>query len=416
MILCLSLFLAACFTGFAGDKGTLTISFGNGLPPSRLAVGSGEIADMEYELTLEGPGMTVTRTIRGSSAASFELAPGTWNVYVRAIGKTPLAYQDTYSLFRYIFPERMLRALGSCDVDIQAGKSSTAAIHMKTATEVTNWEQFQKACDVFLYDGEFYGEEIFVINGTIEMGYRPWVRNGKTLTLMAEKDAMLVRGNDIMDSMFYVDEFSTLILGRPGMKGRLTINGIKDKLEPSDSTYSIIEVCQGDLVMNEGVTLTNNRNTIPSLGGGGAVYVSSGMGTFIMNGGTISNNEATGADGGGGVYVAGGSFIMKGGYITGNSAPSAFGGGGVYVDTGTFNKTGGTIYGSNAGPGLANSSYPGFPGQAVYYYKAGVNPLRRDTTAGPNIRLYAGPPGGFTTIDPSTVDPDDGYETAANWM
>ena len=83
-----------------------------------------------------------------------------------------------------------------------------------------------------------------------------------------------------------------------------------------------------------GGTISNNTTT--SYGSG--VYLS--RGTFIMNGGAISNNTATNR--GGGVYDGYGTFTMNGGTISGNTATAS--GGGVYVDTtGTFTMTGGTI-------------------------------------------------------------------------
>ena len=78
--------------------------------------------------------------------------------------------------------------------------------------------------------------------------------------------------------------------------------------------------------------------------------------TFIMNGGTISNNTARGT-GGGGVYVGVvGEFEMNGGTISGNStkhSDNTYGvGGGVYVGAnGTFEMNGGTIKNNDGGDG-----------------------------------------------------------------
>ena len=69
-------------------------------------------------------------------------------------------------------------------------------------------------------------------------------------------------------------------------------------------------------------------------------------GTFIMNGGTISNNRAD--YDGGGVYVEEGcTFTMNGGTISGNTVHNY--GGGVYANWGaTVNLNGGTISGNTA--------------------------------------------------------------------
>ena len=85
------------------------------------------------------------------------------------------------------------------------------------------------------------------------------------------------------------------------------------------------------------------RNNAENEGGG--VYAGR-YGTFIMNAGEITDNEATSTDGnggsnGGGVYAdGGGRFDMNGGTIARNNADNQ--GGGVFV-SGTFNMTGGTI-------------------------------------------------------------------------
>ena len=93
----------------------------------------------------------------------------------------------------------------------------------------------------------------------------------------------------------------------------------------------------------EGGSITNNTGSAA-----GAVRVYSAGSAFNMSGGEISKNTATGN--GGGVYVKSGTFTMTGGTISGNNAAS---GGGVYVDGGTFNMEGGEISGNTATSGGA---------------------------------------------------------------
>ena len=89
--------------------------------------------------------------------------------------------------------------------------------------------------------------------------------------------------------------------------------------------------------------ITGNTDT-----SGGGVAVTSG--SFIMNGGTITQNTADST--GGGVYVASnGTFTMNGGSIAGNTSTSH--GGGVYA-SGNFNMNGGTITGNNTNTGKEN--------------------------------------------------------------
>lgn len=94
--------------------------------------------------------------------------------------------------------------------------------------------------------------------------------------------------------------------------------------------------------MNAG-EISNNKTTLVDPLGGVRV-----RGSFVMNGGSISDNTA--------VYAAGvtvgntsvsGSFVMNGGTISGNNASNDFGGG-VTVIQGSFTMNGGTISGNYA--------------------------------------------------------------------
>ena len=64
-------------------------------------------------------------------------------------------------------------------------------------------------------------------------------------------------------------------------------------------------------------------------------------GTFIMEGGTITENSSQ--TNGGGVYVNGGTFEMKAGIITDSNIDFSGSSGGVCVGSGTFTMTGGTV-------------------------------------------------------------------------
>ncbi len=107
----------------------------------------------------------------------------------------------------------------------------------------------------------------------------------------------------------------------------------------------------GNLTMKSGSSITGNTSAKATHGGG--VY---NVGTFTMNGGTISGNLARttgtgrnqiGGDGGG-VYNKG-TFTMNDGTISTNKAMS--GGSGVYNDSGTFTMNGGTISGNGVQEG-----------------------------------------------------------------
>jgi len=95
-------------------------------------------------------------------------------------------------------------------------------------------------------------------------------------------------------------------------------------------------------------------------GSGGGVH---NEGTFIMNGGMITDNTS---NMGGGVYNAG-AFTMNGGMISGNRAINAHiggGGGGGVRNSGTFTMNGGMIS-NNIGSGVQNRSAPAVDGTGM---------------------------------------------------
>jgi hypothetical protein len=80
---------------------------------------------------------------------------------------------------------------------------------------------------------------------------------------------------------------------------------------------------------------------------GGGVAVRFGS-TFIMSGGTISNNEATGTGGGGFIVNENSTATMTGGTISNNEATGVGGGGLIVNENSTATMTGGTISGNTA--------------------------------------------------------------------
>jgi hypothetical protein len=109
---------------------------------------------------------------------------------------------------------------------------------------------------------------------------------GRTVTL-SENDALITIGSG---------SGVTLKLKNITLRGRGTT---------VDNYAALIEVYGGTLELNDGVVITGNRT---SLYGGGGVYVADN-GTFIMNGGEISDNTASSS--GGGVYVLGGTLTIN---------------------------------------------------------------------------------------------------------
>ena len=131
----------------------------------------------------------------------------------------------------------------------------------------------------------------------------------------------------------------------------------------------------GTFILNGG-TITN---------GGTGVYIGGG-GTFLMNSGNIYGNHAHGS--GGGIYLGGnGTFTMTGGTITQNSA--RYSGGGVYIRGGDFSKTGGTITGYESDPINGNMVTNGDNlGDAVYAADINLTIEKiKNTTAGDGVNL-----------------------------
>ena len=142
-------------------------------------------------------------------------------------------------------------------------------------------------------------------------------------------------------------------------------------------------------------TLTDckEKGTITHSAGQVGSGVSVAGGTFHMEGGSITDNNA-GLSGGGGVWMGGGEFNMSGGSITGNTATASFAGtgngGGVYVGGGTFNMSGGSITGNTAtGDGNTTGTGGGvFVGDGTFNVSGGVKISGNNKSDGSNSNVY----------------------------
>ena len=407
----LLLAFSGCFSPWEGE-GTLTIDLGGG-DLSRVAVNSGEIANFEYEIILEGPGGKIKKTIKGGGTITLELAPGIWDLMLRAIGDRPDDDGMDYFPSLY-FPPRMLRALGYNNaVDVKAGKNTNVTLQMTAATEISNEDQF-----IMANTGLSDKPEILVIKESMEFE-ADFMWYGKVLTLITDNTDREITLTFTSSSNIIFGltnggtppyQGSALTLGRPGMKGSLIIDGGGKEHPRPGPIVNVDFDCT--LIMYDGVTLRNSFNNDPNgPHPGGGVYVGNG-GTFIMHGGEISGNWAQPDSGnmngglGGGVYVDGtfemhgnskvagnyaiagatnngngggvfveynAMFIMSGGEISGNTADGSNSsgsieghGGGVYISGGKhFEKTGGVIYGNDGGE---KSNYVTNRGEAVYCF------------------------------------------------
>ena len=244
------------------------------------------------------------------------------------------------------------------------------------------------------------GDDFYIVLGEDESS-APVTLNysGKTvgITLMGsggEKTITL----SAKGKLFTMNSDVTLTLGE-----NITLQGM------SANNNSLVHVNSGKLILNAGAKITGNTTSGNYYNRGGGVYVS--MGTFTMNGGTISGNTASSSNsntgqGGGGVYVdTGGTFIMNGGKITGNTASgsdsvrgygggvfiygdftmndgeisgntassykSGFGGG-ISVLGGTFTMNGGTISGNTASGSSDSGGDSGYGGGVSVLYNNGI--------------------------------------------
>jgi hypothetical protein len=111
----------------------------------------------------------------------------------------------------------------------------------------------------------------------------------------------------------------------------------------SDSAGAGLNMSSGLVTMAAGSAIQDNGSPSPNANRGGAgVYMSGG--TFVMEGGEITNNTYSNSNGGGGVRLEGGEFDMRGGTIFYNSAHYTRPGHEVYVN-GIFKMSGGAVTG-----------------------------------------------------------------------
>jgi hypothetical protein len=128
--------------------------------------------------------------------------------------------------------------------------------------------------------------------------------------------------------------------------GKLNMNGGKitenDATSGNGSGGGVCIVDTGsEFIMSDGIISKNNANN-----GGGVYLIANGK--FNMEGGEITGNTASGNGGGVCLVDNGTSFTMSTGGISGNKCTGASSfGGGVYVFGGTFRIVTGTIYGTN---------------------------------------------------------------------
>ena len=153
---------------------------------------------------------------------------------------------------------------------------------------------------------------------------------------------------------------------------------------------------KGGAFLMQGGTISGNQASSTSKTYSGGVYMASG--TFTMEGGSISNNTATI---GGGVYVESGEFLMKGGTISENT--STGNGGGVWIGSGsTFTMENGAIADNHASSQGGGVHMNGLTGDSVFLMKGG--------TISGNDAQFAG--GGVYMMNKSSFTMENGVISA----
>jgi len=251
--------LAACSNPFrprGGGEGTITIAFGT---QGRVAVQEDDIPYMTHNITLTGPGETITETINGVGRVNIPVAPGTWNISVRGYGPRPGAYCDS-------FPEEMLRGLGSYTVEVRAGETSAAGVRMISAAEVRTDRQLASAINLARDDGAGRpdgGEKIIIITDDIATSVQHAVRSSQNITFTAydDTDVVISRTPEFTGTLFSIE--GALNIGRLGRTGLISIGGGDAYIM---AEVPLIEVSTGArLVMNKELRLKGNLPGKPEL-------------------------------------------------------------------------------------------------------------------------------------------------------
>jgi hypothetical protein len=382
LIIICSLFLAACFSGWHEDTGTLSIIVGGGNSRSVYVPLLEDYCELTHIITLNSPGgSSHNRKIEPpNTTADFSVEPGEWDIYVRAV-----IYDDENEEVLIAEEKKPIR------VTIKPGRNIPVTIEMvfvgqpeepspDNKIEVESWEELK---NLILNN---YDKEIFIIKEDLIANSSIIIPNGREITLIAntDKDVTIMRRgyeddelSPLEGPLFVILMNSILTLNKSDEVKQLIIDGNRDNDVETAYGPLISVYAGGTLIMNKNVSLRNNSNINGGVNNGGGVNVA---GMAIMNGGEITGNAA---EKGGGVYVDnGGTFYMHDGNITSNEADSGGGvcvleegafymdggkiteniasevGGGVYVDGGIFEIDGEYVYGNKNDDGDSSDVGP----------------------------------------------------------
>ena len=166
------------------------------------------------------------------------------------------------------------------------------------------------------------------------------VNSGGSLTLQDSSGSGKVTGGAIPEDA----NQSSWMLG-----AAVTVAGGTFEMEGGTITGNDASHCDGVVNVSNGGTFTMTGGEISVNTGTGLNVTGSGSNATIGRGAAISENTVTtdGASGGGVHVIDSGSVTLNGGTISNNTVPEN--GGGVFINSGTFTMDSGSITGNTAG-------------------------------------------------------------------
>jgi len=376
--------LSACFDQSQDNSAKLVISFGNA---ERAVYNPNDTAihqKLEYKITLANEAETLNFSAKGGTTFEANVAPGNWNLSVVSYldGDVYAAGSKDVTLISGLNNETLNMYQAHSVKFVSNGGSPVQeqiVFHKMKAERPLN----PTHKNFLVFDGWYDSlEEIFDFENKLIFEsvtlYAKWkpsiVPENADHSLLAKLNwisANAVDGGNYIVTVNKDEEIAPQTLSYGGKSVSITLksnnmttktislnsiskgslftvgSGVTLKLDDyitlkghDNNTKPLVDV-RGKFIMGTFSQVIDNKNMSQDGGDAcGGVHV---KGTFIMNGGEISNNSA---NQGAGVWVgSGGNFTMNGGKIKKNHATVKWGAGGVKVIyNSTFTMNGGEIF------------------------------------------------------------------------
>lgn len=315
-IMLVLLFAFSCSNLIMNDGGSLIIA----VPGARAASAS------SFTIELTGTNGTPQRkTVAGGSSVQFDdLAPDTYSIVVEGMDTNNKVVLGGASSATVVAGKtasarvELVEGVGDFEGLVEA-IAAGGIVKILKSIDVKNTLSPQANSPVTILPA--YQDVTLKNTGS---GYLFEVKSGN-LTIGGGEHTITLDGNGVKKSIIQMSG-GTATLASNGIIRNAASTGVN--LSSGDGTFNI-----------DGGTITGN---ISSSNGGGIIL---GSGTINMNSGTITGNTST-FFGGGGVSItsSAGIFNFLGGSITGNTASN---GKGVYITSGTLTMSGSAVFGSS---------------------------------------------------------------------